>query len=108
MGVLTSGSRVWRYAYRINGKRTKVTIGSYPAIEIKAARNTYEDLVSKLASGIKPALQKQLDKINAVATTVQAQTFETFARIWFVEKMTQATTRNKSRTEHGWGTMCSP
>ena len=28
--VLTSGSKVWRYSYRIDGKRTKVTIGKLP------------------------------------------------------------------------------
>ena len=95
--VLTSSSKVWRYSYRIDGKRTKVTIGSYPAIGIKAARNTHEDLVAKLAAGIDPARQKQLDKINAAATTAQAQTFETFSRVWFAEKMTQATARTQKQ-----------
>jgi len=95
--VLASGSKVWRYSYRIDGKRTKVTIGSYPAIGIKAARNAHEDLVSKLANGIDPARQKQLDKINAAATKAQAQTFETFTRVWFAEKMAQATARTKKQ-----------
>lgn len=99
--VLTSGSKVWRYSYRIDGKRTKVTIGSYPAIGIKAARNAHEDLVSKLASGIDPARQKQLDKINAAATAAQTQTFETFARVWFAEKMAQATARTQKQNL-GW------
>lgn len=99
--MLASGSKVWRYSYRIDGKRTKVTIGSYPAIGIKAARNTHEDLVSKLTSGIDPARQKQLDKINAAATTAQAQTFETFSRVWFAEKMAQATVRTQKQNL-GW------
>ena len=99
--VLTSGSKVWRYSYRIDGKRTKVTIGSYPAIGIKAARNTHEDLVAKLAAGIDPARQKQLDKINAAATTAQAQTFETFAKVWFAEKMAKATARTQKQNL-GW------
>ena len=95
--MLTSSSKVWRYSYRIDGKRTKVTIGSYRAIGIKAARNTHEDLVAKLAAGIDPARQKQLDKINAAATTAQAQIFETFSRVWFAEKMTQATARTQKQ-----------
>ena len=99
--VLTSGSKVWRYSYRINGKRTKVTIGSYPAIGIKAARNTHENLVAKLAAGIDPGRQKQLDKINAAATTARAQTFEIFAKVWFAEKMTQATARTQKQNL-GW------
>jgi integrase len=91
--VLVSGSKAWRYSYRFNGKRTKVTIGQYPTIGIKAARDAHELLRATLASGIDPARQKQLDKINAAATTAQAQTFETFARVWFAEKMALATAR---------------
>lgn len=95
--MLTSGSKVWRYSYRINGKRTKVTIGQYPTIGIKVARDAHEVLRKTLAAGIDPARQKQIDKINAAAATVQAETFETFARIWFAEKMTQATARTKKQ-----------
>ena len=95
--VLTSGSKVWRYSYRIGGKRTKLIIGSYSAIGIKAARSTHEDQVAKLAAGIDPARQKQFDKISATATTAQAQTFETFAKVWFAEKMAQATARTQKQ-----------
>ena len=95
--MLTSGSKVWRYSYRIDGKRTKVTIGSYPAIGIKAVRNTHEDLMAKSATGIDAVRQKQFDKINAAATTAQVYTFETFAKVWFAEKMTQATARTQKQ-----------
>ena len=99
--VLTSGSKVWRYSYRIDGKRTKVTIGGYPAIGIRVARNTHEELVAARAAGIDPARQKQLNKINAAATTAQAQTFETFSRVWFAEKMAKATARTQKQNL-GW------
>ena len=32
--VQPSGAKVWRYRYRLNGRREKVTIGRYPAIPI--------------------------------------------------------------------------
>ena len=32
--VQPSGAKVWRYRYRLNNKREKVTIGRYPAIPI--------------------------------------------------------------------------
>ena len=99
--VLTSGSKVWRYSYRIDGKRTKVTIGSYPSIGIKAARNAHEEFMTTLAGGIDPARKKQIDKINAAATTAQAQTFETFSRVWFAEKMAQTTARTQKQNL-GW------
>jgi hypothetical protein len=30
--VQPSGAKVWRFRYRLNGKREKVTIGPYPAM----------------------------------------------------------------------------
>lgn len=99
--VLTSGSKVWRYSYRIDGKRTKVTIGNYPAIGIKAARDAHGGLIATLATGVDPARQKRLDKINAKAVVAQAQTFETFSRIWLAEKMAQSTARTQKQNL-GW------
>ncbi|MDO8777722.1 MAG: tyrosine-type recombinase/integrase [Burkholderiaceae bacterium] len=101
LDVLASGSKVWRYSYRIKGKRTKATIGAYPHVSIKAARNAHEAMRDTLAGGIDPARQKQIDKIERVAQAVQAETFETFARLWFVEKMALATERTKKQNL-GW------
>jgi hypothetical protein len=49
--VLPSGSKVWRYKYRRLGKREKVTIGPYPSIGIKAARDRHEALREQLHGG---------------------------------------------------------
>lgn len=99
--VLTSGSKVWRYSYGFNGKRTKVTIGAYPAVTIKAARDAHETLRETLATGVDPARQKKLDKIEALATVTKSQTFETFAWIWFAEKQSHATARTRKQNM-GW------
>lgn len=40
LDVLPSGSKVWRYMYRRDGKR--VTIGPYPAIDIEKSRNEHK------------------------------------------------------------------
>lgn len=99
--VLVSGSRVWRYSYRIDGKRTKVTIGPYPEWTIKAARNKHELLRAMVAEGIDPARQKQIDKIDAIAAEVRAETFETFAKTWLAQKLAGATKRTRNQTI-GW------
>lgn len=96
--VLPTGAKVWRFAYMANGKRGKVTIGSYPIVGIKAARDAHEENRVLLAAGTDPARRKRLDKIEAVAKVAQAQTFEEFAKIWFTEsKMAQATQRTKKQ-----------
>lgn len=91
--VLPGGSKVWRYSYRIDGKRTKVTIGQYPTIGIKAARDRHEELRRTLLDGVNPARQKQIAKVERIAQVAQAMTFKTFAEIWVVEKLATMTER---------------
>lgn len=80
--VLPSGSKVWRYSYRAGGKRTKVTIGPYPAIGIAAARDAHADYRRQLLAGADPALQKQRAKAEAVAKAARDDTFRAFAQVW--------------------------
>lgn len=95
--VLVSGSKVWRYAYIVKGKRGKVTIGAYPSVGIKAARDSHEIMRGDVAKGIDPARQKQLDKIEAQAAETQAQTFQDFAQIWLTEKQSTLTARSQKQ-----------
>ncbi len=71
--VMPGGAKVWRYRYRLNGKREKVTIGPYPAIPIadqikggkvvtKGARTYHAEHQSLVAAGKSPARQVQADK----------------------------------------------
>jgi integrase len=97
--VLPSGGKVWRFAYMVAGKRGKVTLGTYPTMGIKSARDAHEANRAMLAAGDDPARQKQLSRVEAEAKAAQAQTFETFARIWFSEsKMAQVTARTKKQS----------
>lgn len=99
--VLPSGTKTWRYSYGFSGKRTKVTIGTYPVFSIKAARDAHEGLRATLANGVDPARKKQVDRIERKADVAKTQTFETFARVWFAEKMAQTTARTQKQNL-GW------
>lgn len=96
--VLPTGSRIWRYSYGFAGKRTKATIGPYPLIGIKEARDRHETMRRQLLDGINPARQKQIDKIEAAAAVEQAQTFKEFAEIWLAEQQTTITDRSRKQT----------
>lgn len=98
LDVMPSGSKAWRYSYRIDGKRTKATIGSYPEIGIKAARDAHERMRAQLATGVDPARKKQVDKIERVAKAAQCGTFQTFAKIWVIEKLSTTTARTQKQT----------
>ena len=91
--VLVSGSKVWRFAYILNAKRGKVTIGTYPAIGIKAARDTHEAMRQSVARGIDAARQKQIDKIEAIASATK-HSFKGFAEIWIQEGNANITARS--------------
>lgn len=96
--ILVSGSKVWRYSFGFDGKRTKATIGPYPLITIKEARDKHEELRKQLLDGINPARQKQIDKIEAAAAVEQAQTFKDFAQTWLTEQQTTITQRSLKQT----------
>jgi hypothetical protein len=75
--VLPSGAKVWRYRYRLSGRREKVTIGPYPAVpladqlkaggvKITGARTWHAHYQSLVAAGKSPAREKQADKVRGV------------------------------------------
>jgi integrase len=101
LDVLASGSKVWRYSYGFEGKRTKVTIGPYPLMGIKAARDAHEKLRGKRLDGINPARQKQVDRVELAAKVAQAETFESFSKVWITEKLLLLTARSQKQTI-GW------
>ena len=95
--IMPGGSKVWRYSYRADGKRTKATIGPYPLIGIKEARDTHERQRKQLLDGINPARQKQVERVERAAKAGQAETFESFAQVWLAEKQAALTQRSKTQ-----------
>lgn len=98
LDILPGGSKVWRYSYRVDGKRTKVTIGPYPLIGIKEARDSHEKLRRQLLDGINPARQKQVDRVERAAMVAQVETFESFTQTWITEKLSSLTQRSQKQT----------
>ncbi len=95
--VQPSGAKVWRYRYRLNGRREKVTIGPYPAIpiadqikggktETKGARTYHAAYQSLVAAGKSPAREKQAEKARGGADEA---TFAGFAPRFVAEVLTQ-------------------
>jgi integrase len=70
--VVPSGSKLWNIAYRFGGKQLKLSLGAYPAVALKAAREQREAAKRLLAAAIDPGRQKKtsaLAKANAEANT---------------------------------------
>jgi hypothetical protein len=62
--VTPTGSRLWRWKYRLDGKENRFALGSYPRISLKEAREKVETARKLVQSGRHPATQKWLDQLQ--------------------------------------------
>jgi len=103
--VQPSGAKVWRFRYRLNGKREKVTIGPYPAVTLadqikagklvtKGARTYHAEYQSLVAAGKSPARAKQ--SVKAQGGEDEA-TLAGFAPRFVAEVLSQHRTADMSR-----------
>ena len=52
--VRPTGSKVWRYRYRLQGKSKTLTLGTYPDLSLKEARDKYKTLSLYVTKGLNP------------------------------------------------------
>ncbi len=64
--VQPNGSRLWRLAYRFEGKQKLLAIGSYPLISLAAAREARDQAKKQLAAGKDP-LPTRFERELAIA-----------------------------------------
>ena len=76
--VSPSGGKLWRFRYRIGAVEKKLSIGLYPEIDLKQARQAAYEARAKVASGGDPAMEKRKQKIRP--EFLSAPTFEAVAR----------------------------
>lgn len=72
-----NGARWWRLKYRVAGKEKLLSLGVYPDVPLKVARERRDDARKLIAQGIDPSAKRQAEKV------AQADTFEAIAREWF-------------------------
>jgi integrase len=81
--VTTSGSRWWRLKYRFDGKEKLLSLGVYPDVSLKAARERRDDARRLLASGTDPGERRKANK--AAQHERLANSFEVVAREWYAK-----------------------
>ena len=74
--VTPNGARWWRLKYRIEGREKLLSLGIYPDVSLKTARERRDDARKLIADGIDPSRKRRAAK-RAVADT-----FEGIAREW--------------------------
>jgi integrase len=81
--IQPSGSKWWRLKYRFRGKEKLLSLGVYPEISLKVARERREAARRLIAEGIDPAVNRRIAK--ASDTEGGKNTFETVAREWLAK-----------------------
>ena len=90
-----AGGKLWRMAYRFEGKQKTVCFGAYPAVSLKEAREQRDESKALLARGIDPSLHKQAAKAASIAETANA--YEVVAREWYAKNAPRWTESNAER-----------
>ncbi len=76
--VSPNGSKRWFLKLYKEGKETRLALGSYPAVSLKAARNARDAAKLQKAGGTDPVEARKVEKLAKSATG--ATTYETVAR----------------------------
>lgn len=76
--IAPSGGKWWRWKYRFGGKERLLSMGTYPDVTLKAARERRDDARALLQSGIDPGAARKAAKANR--STAGINSFETTAR----------------------------
>jgi integrase len=74
--VTPTGSRLWRLKYRLNGREKLISLGAYPDVTLKRAREKRDAARTLIADGIDPSAQRKAER------AALAQSFEGVAKEW--------------------------
>jgi hypothetical protein len=91
--VQPSGGRWWRFKYRFQGKERELSLGVYPEISLKLARERREEARRTVAQGIDPSAERK------AAKEARQVTFELIAEEWLALQA-------KPLNAHMWDIAC--
>jgi integrase len=84
-----TGARLWRVKYRIEGREKVLSLGAYPEVGLKRAREKRDDARRTLADRIDPGAKRQAEKAARV------DTFEAVALEWLDKQKIKTNTRTR-------------
>lgn len=93
--VRPSGARWWRFDYRRpdTGKRNTLSLGTFPEVSLKRARERREEARALLADGIDPGQQRQAER------EARADTFAAVAADWLERQRASMTTGTAEKAQ---------
>lgn len=95
--VRPTGTKLWRYRYRIAGRENLFALGEYPALSLADARNERDKARKLVKQGIHPSHNRQALLVTQV--TENANTFEAVGREWVERNKAKWTAYYHSQVE---------
>jgi integrase len=89
--VRPNGSRLWRLKYRVEGREKLLSVGIYPEISLKSARERRDDARRLVAAGVDPSAKRKAER------AARADTFEAMTREWLDLKSRGLTERTHAK-----------
>ena len=81
-----SGGKWWRLKYRHEGKEKRLSLGTYPAIGLKEARERRDEARRQLAAGVDPSQARQAEK--AARQAEAEHTLKNVTKAWLEHRST--------------------
>jgi integrase len=81
--VSPAGGKWWRLKYRFAGKEKRLSLGVYPDVSLKDARDSREECRKMLASGVDPSENRKARK--SASSDRASNSFEVVTREWFAK-----------------------
>ena len=78
--VQPNGGKWWRFRYRFDGKEKMLSLGTYPDISLKVARDKRDEARTLVANGVDPSDSRKA--IKSSKANCAANSFEVVAREW--------------------------
>lgn len=79
--VTPNGGKWWRFRYRFNQKEKLLSLGTYPDVSLKMAREKRDEARKLLVEGVDPSENRKAQK-SSLASNI-ANSFEVITREWF-------------------------
>ena len=88
--IQPNGKKLWWFRYRFAGKEKTLSIGIYPVVSLKEARERTFDARKLLSNGVDPhELKKEAQNAAIAASVSSGETVEAIGREWFQKFGTQ-------------------
>ena len=84
------GSKLWRFRYLLNGAAKMISLGEYPTVSLKEARERAHEARKALDNGVDPSQERKIEK-----QTAAFKTFQAVAEVWLNDR-----TENKWEASH--------